>query len=240
MRHILLLIATVLIFGSFDICGQDKPVSKPIVLSVPKSADPSGLLIKYFLKGPFGGGDFPIRTNSKKWDYEIPTSYEGKAGTVLRIIVISTKYQTRMFDLPDLETASRKIDLDLVSRPPQRLHGIVLLQSPIVSKGLEVRVFHIEEWHCSYYGFIDCFSGMDEFARAELDENGRFSVDLPDFANDSVIASLHDSGEFMFDIRERKTGNIVYNLNPVAGHFGKVPVAASYPAEQVFQARRSE
>ena len=73
-------------------------------------------------------------------------------------------------------------------------------------------------------------------ASVELDTDGRFSATLPNFARDAVIRSFKHPGEFAFRIHDQKTGNPLFELKAAGSNWGRVPVADTYPGQQMFDA----
>lgn len=242
MRHFWIVVAILSVVCVSHGQAPDKSASKPFIIHLSHDIDPSALWITYFMRGPFGGYGSFVRTSRKIWDYEVPTSNEaGLPATKMRFIVNSLRYQTRFFDLAESKDQDRVIDLKLEPRATLKFTGKVLSKYHLSNKRLQVRIGFLEQWLCGYFGIADCFGGVQPIMSVALDKDGRFKVDLPDFANDPVIASFGDKGAFLFNIHDKKTGNILYRLQPENGRKGldEVRVTSSYPTEQVFIAERS-
>lgn len=241
MRHLVIIIAILAFVGIYDVNGQDIDSPKPFVLHLSHDSDPSALWITYYMTGSFGGYGSFVRTYPKVWDYELETSHQGLSARNMKLIVNSSKYKAQIFDFLKLKDQDRTLDLKLEPRSTLRFTGKVVSKEWLTDKRLQMRVGYLATWKCDYFGLIDCMLGADPVISVSLDRNGRFEVELPDFANDPVIASFGDKGAFLFDIRDKKTGNIMYRLRPENGRKGldEIPVASSYPAEQVFIAERS-
>jgi hypothetical protein len=95
----------------------------------------------------------------------------------------------------------------------------------------------MENWMCEYFGgLLDCFLDPQPVAVADVDTDGNFYVELPDFAGDPVINKFSNRGAFWFLIRDRKTENIVYRLRPKPDHgvSDQIAVAPSYTTPQEF------
>lgn len=242
MRYLLIIISILSLVGTCDVFGQDDGASKPFVLHLSHDSDPKAVWVTFFMTGSFGGYGSFVRMDAKTWDYVVPTSDEaGLPAKKMRLIINSSKYKTRFFDLPESKDQDRVIDLKLEPRGTLKFTGKVLSQDKLSGKRLQVRIGFVEHWLCDYFGLADCFGGTQSVMSVALDKDGRFKVDLPDFASDPVIASFGYRGEFLFDIRDKKTGRILYNLRPENGRKGldEIPVASSYPTEQVFIAEWS-
>jgi hypothetical protein len=101
---------------------------------------------------------------------------------------------------------------------------------------LQIEVSYIPNWECEYFEFVDCLLTGEGVAKVKLDSDKKFSVNLPDFGRDPVVAAFHDQGKFSFLISDRETGKLLYRLKPsdVSKGFGEIPAALNYPVEQGF------
>ncbi len=242
MRHFLIIAFILFIGGFYEARPQHVRSPKPFVIRLSHDIVPTSLWITYYMTGPFGGYGSFVRTDAKIWDYVVPTANEGgKPAKKMRLIINSSKYKTQFFDLQDSNDQDRVIDVALEPRTTLKFTGMILSQNKLSSGSFEVRVGYGEEWLCGYFGLFDCLTGTFPITSVDIDENGRFYIDLPDFASDPVIASFGDNGSFRFFLRDKKSGNILYRLQPENGRKGldEVRVASSYPVEQVFIAERS-
>ena len=115
------------------------------------------------------------------------------------------------------------------------VRGLTLQQVQV----LYVDVDYTPLWICEFFRLPDCLLSPWRVASVALDAEGRFSVSLPDFARDAVVASFTHSGEFAFRIRDQKTGNPLFELRAAEDNslnMSRVPVAYSYLGEQMFDA----
>ena len=241
MRHLLLVISILFLAGISGIFGQDGNSSKPFIIHLSHENEPAALSIMYFMTGSFGGYGSFVRTDSKTWNYVIPTSNEeGKPAKKMRLIINSPKYQTRFFDLPESQDQDHIIDLKLLPRASLKFTGKVLSKKNLSGKRFQLRIDYLQEWQCAYFGLPDCMVDASTVTSGYLDKNGRFAVDLPDFASDPIIASLGDPGSFRFFLCDKKSGNIRYALQPENGRksFYDIRVASSYPTEQIFTTKQ--
>jgi len=211
-----------------------------IRMVLPPSVDSGTCHLQYFLVGPFGGYGGFARPKVDASEFEIETVREGEDAQRLKIVLFCPGYQivTIAFkSLPDL--ASRTVHVHPKPLGTIRFRGAV--------RGLtlqQVQVLHVDVdytpwWICEFFNLPDCGLGAWKVASVELDTDGRFSATLPDFAGDATVRSFKNPGELAFRIRDQKTGNPLFDLKPTgspSSSWGRIPVAASYPGVQTFDA----
>ena len=221
--------------------GQRGSVGKPYILTLLPDCDPASLSIKYYITGSFGGARSFVRTEAKKWEYEIPTiSEDGKPARTLKVIVKGPKYKTLTFDFPSINENGGSIEAKLEKQTYVEFRGKISSSESITDDWMQLTVDHIATWECEFFGVADCLLGPDFVASFNIDRDGSFKAMLPDFANDPALSTFRNKGYFQFDIRDRKTGNRVYDLKPVSnqkGEFG-IPFAPGYPEARSFIAER--
>jgi hypothetical protein len=212
----------------------------PIRVVLPRSVETRTCQLEYFLAGPFGGYSGFARPKLDASEFEIETVHEGEQVERLRAILSCSGYQieTMAFDsLPDLD--GRIVQLHPRPLGTVRFRGVVRGLTLQQVQVLYVDVDYTPWWICEFFRLPDCGLGAWRVATVELDADGRFSTALPNFARDTVIRSFKHPGEFAFRIRDQKTGDPLFELK-AAGHNsafpGRVPVADSYPGEQMFDA----
>lgn len=238
MRRVLLCIVILLTLAVWEGFGQMIKSPKSLILHLSRDSDPGSLWIEYFLTGTFGGYGGFVKTDSKTWDYKVPVSHDGKFAKNLKVIVNGPNYKAALFDVAK-KSFDRGIHLKLERRATVRFSGKVLLPPSISGNGLMVSIGYMEKWMCSFFRSSDCFTVAHPIAFVDLDAEGRFKLDLPNFASDPVIAAYADKGEFEFEVRDKKNHKTFYILEPqnVRKSFRGLPVAVVYPFEQNFIAQ---
>src|SRR5215204_2587430 len=233
MHICLIILSMILGIGVSHIRARAQSSSKPYVIRLPRDSEPAALWIEYFLTGPFGGYGSYVSTAPNVWDYEIPTSIEGKPAETMRVIVNGRKYYAQTFSFAGVEQRGRMIELKIEQRPTVRFTGKIVPRLPFGDKRLQISVGYLAHWKCEYFGQIDCMLGPNPIAFVAIGKNGKFSVELPDFVKDPVVARFHDRGAFQFLIRDENTGNILYRLRPaIGGQSDALLVLSGYPTEQ--------
>jgi len=155
----------------------------------------------------------------------------------LQVILSCSGYQieTMAFNsLPDLDGRTVQVRPKPLGTVPFRgvVRGLTLQQVQV----LYVDVDYTPWWICEFFRSPDCGLGSWRMASVELDTDGRFSATLPNFARDAVIRSFKHPGEFAFRIHDQKTGNPLFELKAAGSNWGRVPVADTYPGQQMFDA----
>jgi hypothetical protein len=211
----------------------------PIRVVLPRSVETRSCQLQYLLVGPFGVYVGFARPKLDASEFEIETVHGGEAVERLQVILSCSGYQieTMAFDsLPDL---GRHVEVHPAPLGTVRFRGVVRGLTLQQVQVLNVDVDYTPWWICEFFRLPDCGLGAWRVASVELDTDGRFSATLPNFARDAVIRSFKHPGEFAFRIRDQKTGNPLFELKAAARDSaipGRVPVADSYPGEQLFDA----
>jgi len=212
----------------------------PIRVVLPRNVDTTKCQLQYSLVGSFGGYGGFVRPKLDASEFEIATVHDGEQVERLQAILSCSGYQieTMAFDSPpDLDR--RTVHVHPRPLGTVRFRGVVRGLTLQQVQVLYVDVDYTPWWICEFFRLADCGLAAWRVASVELDADGRFSAGLPNFAQDTVIRSFKHPGEFAFRIRDQKTGNPLFELK-AAGHSsglpGRVPVADSYPGEQMFEA----
>jgi len=237
MKRIIYVTLAVMILPSPQSLAEVSSSNDPIRVVLPRSVDPRSCQLQYFLVGPFGGYGGHARPRLEASGFEIETVHEGEAVERLQVILSCSGYQieTMAFDsLPDLD--GRTVQVCPKPLGTVRFRGLVRGLTLQQVQVLYVDVDYTPWWICEFFRFPDCGLGAWRVASVELDTEGRFSATLPNFAQDAVIRSFKHHGEFAFRIRDQKTGNPLFELKAAGSNWGRVPVADTYPGEQMFDA----
>ncbi len=236
MRYFLILVVIYGFFFTSELNAQ-KTISdnESILLLFPKGVDTDELQINYYITGSFGGYSNHIRIKPKTRSYKISTSHEGKEARTLKLTVSSPKYQVMTFDFPTLENQRKNIQLKFKPLGTVPFNGRILSTARLNPEKWQLQILYIPGWQCGYFGFLECLLGHIPITLANFDKSGRFTVNLPDFANDPIIASYKDNGEFTFRVKE-KSGKLLFDLKPEkeSKGFRSIQAALNYPGEIVF------
>lgn len=234
MRSGSLLRALILLFVTAMYAhGQAKSSQKPYILEIDGACYPHELSVEFFIKGKFGGYSSFIKTDSRFIRYEVPTVRNGMPATSLKLMIRGARCRTQIIDLPELERGGKVVRTRLRRARMMEFRGRINSADVLRNKDAVLTVEYWAHWKCEFMGIPDCMIGPNRVDAVELKSDGRFKVRLPDIANDPALSSFTNKGSFQFFIRDRKTGNVLYNLSVNSG-VKDIPVAFQYPAENEF------
>jgi len=200
---------------------------------------PEAVHVHYFLTGGFGGyGDFTDRTAGSAQEVFLPIYRDGQRATSLKAVVYARGCELAAFALDPLPPIPGRIRFECHKLRAVRLKGVVT-GYPHPSE-LTVRVRYIAHWSHTFFGIAD--GPVLSLAIAEVvpDRDGKFAVEVPDFANDDLTKSY--KGQAEWSITGWKTGtNDQYWLNPDAQDSkipGALAIQREYPQRLQFIARQ--
>src|SRR5262249_8361954 len=116
------------------------------------------------------------------------------------------------------------------------------LVQKVQEKEAEVRIDYVAGWACNFFGMADCMVPQISLGVVQLDKDGGFVVDIPDFSADPASSSSDLGAELEIVLREVKTWNSIALLQPqmkdlrLAG--GALKLQPSYPDPTIFVARK--
>lgn len=238
MKAIAVLTAILAMVPGARLRTQGTSADEPIRVFLPAGIDRESCRATYQLVGPFGGYGGFAEPTGKTSALEIETAHDGSAVESVRAIFECTGYQLEALILDALPApADRTFQLN--PKPLGTLRFVGQVQGSIShAQVLYVDVDYAPLWICEFFRRPDCGLGIRTIASGRLDTEGNFSVTLPDFARDSVIASLHNPGELSFRIRDQETLNVLFELKPATSESEQwhIRVANRYPGVQIFDA----
>jgi hypothetical protein len=199
---------------------------------------PEAVHVHYFLKGGFGGyGDFIDPTQASGKELFLPIDRDGRRATSLRAVVYTKGCELATFALDPLPPGPSRVRFECRKLRTIHLRGTVV-GYPRPSE-LTVRLRYLAFWSHGFFGIMDGPVLLLPIAEVAPDQDGRFDVDLPDFANDAVTESY--KGQAEWSVTAWKTGaNDQYWLNvdgrESTGH-GDLAIQHEYPPRNQFTVR---
>lgn len=212
-----------------------------IIISVPPQLPIVNCEVQYLLTGPFGGVAMHAKWNTTSSAYEIPTVHDGVPAVALKAFLHCPGYHTETITLPSLSPATtRSFRLTPRRLGTIALHGVVRGLPPGGRQSASVDVAYLASWICEFFGLVDCMLPFWPTAAAPLQNDGTFSVALPDVRHDSGLAPFRDAGEFVFRLVDSKNGKVLYELEAKGEHArsARFPVRATYPGTVTFEAQQ--
>ncbi len=222
---------TVVLSGS-----QDESSQRSIRLQFPDRADLSGLSIRYYLTGLFGGYGSYIRTRPDVREYAIETWSRGQQAAMLKVIVYCPGYRTVLI----LETALASRRVGPISIALEPLDWVPLsgrVTSVPTTRDLSVEAVYLPFWANEFFGILDGPLPQFTVDTTKVAADGSFTLRVPDFAHDPVTAFGDGKmrGEIRVVAREGQSGNTPYALEQIerAGQPVSLPIAAEYQRDLI-------
>ncbi len=234
MRAIVTLTIILVIGSAVGLFGQVKTKQKPYILEVWGGCYPHELSIEYFITGAFGGYGSFVKTDSRFFRYEIPAVREGKAARSMKVMVRSARCRTVVIDIPQVEEGGRVIRARLRRSLGLDFRGAIVSPEALIEKGARVTVEYWANWKCEFIGVTDCLIGPNRIDSVDLKADGRFRFRLPNLLDDPTLSEFTNKGTFQVFVRDRKTGDVLYNLRPATSNSRSIVPAAVYPGEMEF------
>lgn len=191
-----------------------------ITIDLDPAVRPEAAHVRYFLTGGFGGyGDFTDGGAASGQKVFLPVYRDGQRAMSLKAVVYAKGCELAVFALDPLPAVPGRIRFDCHKLRAVWLKGVVN-GHPNPSE-LTVRVIYMAPWIDTFFGIADGTVLSFPIAEVVPDQDGKFAVELPDFANDSLTKSY--PGQAEWSITGWKTGtNDLYWLNSDAPH-SKMP-----------------
>jgi hypothetical protein len=220
--------------------AQEREKEK-IPIELEPDVRPESVHVKYFLTGSFGGyGSFIDGENQSATGLRLPIYQDAQRAKSLKAIVYSKGCEIETLDLSPIPS-----DPDPYKFKCRKL-GTVLLRGVVTAhthpEKLTVQLRYMANWDHPFFGIWDGPVSMFTIAEVTPDRDGRFAIDVPDFANDRVTKSYKGQAEWWIMASEPETaaGGQRYWLeahqNQGAHSPGTLAIAREYPAEIPFTA----
>ena len=213
---------------------QDASDERVVRLRFPDRVDLTALWLRYFLRGPFGMSGSVARLDPGRREYVIDSSRDGQPATTFEAIVYVPGHRFVVLNRLPLDSRgglTRSIELQPLGSV--RLSGEIILARPV--KGLSLEAGYMPTWECDVFQLIDCLQTWIPVARTVVTEDGRFALDVPDFARDPTVVSYtgRQRGHLRLFLLETSTGNIPYDVEDVRARdrAAELPVASEYPQD---------
>ncbi len=226
-------------------CATGQVASQPPKLStlLPANTPSDKFEVRYLLYGSFGAnGGYILPNPDSTGVVKIPLSVDGKIASAVKLFAWAPGCQFATYDLSVHESDMQ----DLYTCKPL---STVTLRGQIADKRLvreassEIRVDYFAGWACEFFGLADCMVPQISLGTVTADADGRFEIELPDFAQDPASSDSKSPSTFQFALRKVKTWNRIALLDPElktlrAGGGGLRP-ASSYAEPVLFNARKT-
>lgn len=224
--------------------GQTAPQPPRLSILLPANIPSDKFEFRYYLYGSFGANGGHISpTRDSTGVVEIPLSVDGKIANEIKLLAWAPGCRFATYDLSVHESDMQEL-YTCTPLSAVTLHGQVADKRLVQGASSEIRVDYAAGWACGFFGLADCMVPQISLGTVNADVDGRFEIELPDFALDPACSSdSTSSSEFQFVLRKVKTWNLIAFLDPElkvprAGRGGSPP-ASSYAEPIVFSARKT-
>jgi len=153
----------------------------------------------------------------------------GRTAKTFKAIAYAPGCQFATFNVEDLATGARQGDFHCEKLPSVTLRGKTEL--PPGGQALEVEAMYVVRWASKFFGVPGVSISPLSVAKATVETDGSFAVELPDLASDPLWDRLSHNATLMFFLMDSATGHRVAGLKAPAAlsRGGNLKVAASYP-----------
>jgi hypothetical protein len=196
------------------------------------------LQVRYVLRDDSGHpqpiSSYSARVERRSSRVVIGTTFAGKPAKSLQAFAFLPGCQFEIVTA-DLTTSVRHADLQCQKLPSTPLHGRVDV-SQFAGKKVEVSAFYNVRWAGQFFGMPGRSVSSLILANTQLETDGSFAFDLPDFAADPLWDSLSHDASLTFALVDTSNGMPLAELSaPGDLSLGSgLKVAARYPSEVTF------
>jgi hypothetical protein len=232
-------LCALLVVASVGSLPQPTPVEPPIRVILPAAIDLDQCRFQYLLGGSFGGYGGLGVPDPDLPGYEVAAVHEGAEVKTISAFLGCTGYQVvPVISGPFPEAGHRTFTIALAPLPSVHIAGVVRGWTASET-GRYVEIRYSPVWTCQFFRLPDCMLAPWTVASVQIEQDGSFSADLPDFLRDDVIRRFTPPGdvsELMVIIRDPRTGNILFELKPAGSgpRPRRLRVSSSYSREQLF------
>jgi hypothetical protein len=169
-------------------------------------------------------------------------SAEGKPAGEIKLFAWAPGCRIETFDIP-LQALDAQESYSCTPLSTVTLVGQIDDATLARRKRAEIHVDYLAGWACDFFGLADCMVPQISLGTANVDANGGFEIDLPNFAADPIASDSKFRSQFQLVLREVKTWNPIAFLSPESRMLrtpgGALRPATSYPQLMGFVARRT-
>ena len=204
-------------------------------IKIAEPTSPKDVQVRYFL-----GGDSAVLQSSSSADsgdnqIVVKTDVEGKAAKSFRGIIYSPGCQFATVRADDLSASNRQSDFQCQKLATTALHGKVDV-SRFAGKSLQVEALYSCRWAGQFFGVPSLSISPLSVGKVKVENEGGFSLDLPNFTSDPLWASLTNNAVLTLYLVDAQTGERLGRLAAPSdlSRKGALKIAGSYPEEVQF------
>ncbi|HET9183195.1 MAG TPA: hypothetical protein VFP59_13745 [Candidatus Angelobacter sp.] len=227
-----LLAALVLLLSSLlpGSASAQKNTGEPLfTISVAPPTSAKDVQLRYFLSDDAGVRWSSTLAKANGDKIQISANTAERTPKTLKVLAYAPGCQFVTFSADDLGTSTRQGDFQCTKLPTTQLQGTV--PPPSGQQQLEVEAMYVVKWASRFFSVPGASISPLAIAKAPVESDGSFQMDVPDFTADPLWQSLTKNATLMFFLEDKANGHRVAELKaPVSlGQGGNLKVAANYP-----------
>src|SRR6266700_1236301 len=205
--------------------GSDRDT---FTISVTEPTPSKDVQVRYFFAGEVNSNG-SIATSGASNRINIVTGADGHSARTFKAIAYSPGCQFVTISVDDLSASTRQSEfqcqpLTTVGRP-----GRIAL-SRFADRELQIEALYVCRWASRFFDVPGAAFSPFFVARAHVETDGSFALELPDFAADPLWAALSHDATLMFVLVDARSGQRLATLKSPAdlSRAGSLKVAPSY------------
>jgi len=234
VRSSLALLACLVILG-IATPAQSSPDEVIFTISVLGPTSAKDVQVRYFVTDDAGSRWSSTLAQANEDKVVIRVNTTGRSAKAFKAVAFAPGCQFVTFSADELSTSTRQGDFQCVKLPTTSLRGTVT--APSGQQNLNVEAMYVVRWAGKFFSVPGASISPLALAKAPVDADGSFTMELPDFTADPLWSSLTKNASLMFFL-EDATGHRIAELKGPASLSlgGNLKVAANYP-DVVFTVR---
>jgi hypothetical protein len=227
----------VALFLALPVClaAQDNSSADVFTITVAAPTSPKDVQVRYYLRGEPAVQQSGTIAKPDDDRIVVKTGVEGRPARGIRAIVFAPGCQFATISADDLAASNRQADFHCQKLATTPVHGKADI-SRFAGKDLQVEALYVCGWAGQFFGVPGLAISPLSLAKAKVENDGTFAVELPDFSADPSWANLSHNATLMFFLVDGATGAQLARLSAPRdiSRRGSLKVAPSYPAEIPF------
>jgi hypothetical protein len=187
--------------------------------------------VRYYFTGESSGYGESAASPTEGNKIVIKTGPEGKLVSTLKLVAYAPGCQLVTISVGDLASTNRQGAFQCTPLNTVQFVGHAAT-SAFAGKALQTQVLYECNWCPQFFGLKSGAISPFSVARADIDREGSFTINLPDFAADPLWSSVSNDASLFFYLVDGANGQPLGALKPSVEGLpkdGAVKVAPSYP-----------
>lgn len=220
------------------LAAQSSSSENIFTISVAEPTSPQDVQVRYFLNGDPAVQQSSSIAKPDDGRILVKTGVDGRPARSFRAIIYSPGCQFATIKADDLTASTRQAEFQCQKLSTTPLHGRADI-AKFAGRTVQVEALYVCGWAGQFFGVPGIAISPFSVAKAKVDNEGTFAIDLPDFSSDPLWADFSHNATLMFLLVDTQTGERLARLSAPRdlSRRGSLKVAPSYPAEIQFAVR---